>query len=66
MYDDLKKENSRAVKISVNVSNFTSHHHKTLSLLYMDADMQESRLTKEIQKLRDRFGLDIVKNGSEL
>jgi len=66
MYDDLKKENSRVVKISVNVSNFTSHHHKTLSLLDMDADMQENKLTKEIQKLRDRFGLDIVKNGSEL
>ena len=66
MYDEVKIENKGAIKISVNVSNFTAHHRKTLSLLDIDEDMEENKLSKEIQKLRERFGLDILKTGNEL
>jgi DNA polymerase-4 len=66
MYDEIKVENRGAVKISVNVSNFTSQHRKTLSLLDMNEDMEENKLSKEIQKLRERFGLDILKTANEL
>ena len=66
MYDEIKVTNRGAVKITVNVSNFTSQHRKTLSLLDIDEDMEENKLSKEIQKLRERFGLDILKTGNEL
>jgi len=66
MYDEIKIEHKGAIKISVNVSNFTSQHRKTLSLLDIDEDMEENKLSKEIQKLRERFGLDILKTGNEL
>jgi len=66
MYDEIKVEHKGAIKISVNVSNFTSQHRKTLSLLDIGEDMEENKLSKEIQKLRERFGLDILKTGNEL
>ncbi len=66
MYDEIMLANKGAIKISVNVSNFTSQHRKTLSLLDIDEDMEEHKLSKEIQKLRERFGLDIIKTGDEL
>ncbi len=46
--------------------NFISQHKKTLSLMDLDEDIHENKLSKEIQKLRERFGLDIIKTGSEL
>ncbi|SFV52425.1 DNA polymerase IV [hydrothermal vent metagenome] len=66
MYDEMKLTAKGAVKISVNVSNFTSQRHKTLSLLEFDGDLHERKLSREIQKLRRRFGLDILKTGNEL
>ncbi len=66
MHNEIKIEYKGAIKISVNVSNFTSQHRKTLSLLDIDKDMEENKLNKEIQKLRERFGLDILKTGNEL
>jgi len=55
-----------AIKISINISNFTSVHKKTLSLMDLDEDNHENELSKEIQKLRELFGLDIIKTGAEL
>ena len=66
MYNEIVLPDKGAVKISVNVSNFTSQHKKTLSLLDIDDDMEEKKLSQEIQKLRQKFGLDILKTGNEL
>ncbi|CAA6828428.1 MAG: DNA polymerase IV (EC [uncultured Sulfurovum sp.] len=55
-----------AIKLSINVSNFTSGHPKTLSLLNLDEDISEKELSENIQKLRESFGLDIIKTGNEL
>ena len=66
MYSEIVIHDKGAVKISVNVTNFTSQQHKTLSLLDIDEDMEEKKLSQEIQKLRERFGLDILKTGNEL
>jgi DNA polymerase-4 len=65
MYDELKL-NKGAIKLSLSVSNFTSIHNKTLSLLHYAEDMAENRVTKSLQKLRNSFGLDIIKTGGEL
>jgi len=66
MYNEIKILDKGAIKISVNVSNFTTQHRKTLSLLDIDEDMREHRLSQETHKLRERFGLDILKTGNEI
>jgi len=66
MYESMLHPSKGAIKLSVNVSNFTSQHQKTLSLLDLHEDMSEQKLSVEIQKLRERFGLDIIKTAGEL
>ncbi len=66
MYTEIAHLKKGAIKLSLNVSNFTSQHKKTLSLMDLDEDIHENKLSKEIQKLRERFGLDIIKTGDEL
>ena len=66
MYDEIKVADGGAIKISVNLSNFTSQQQKTLSLIDIDDDMSDNKLSREIHKLRERFGLDIVKSGNEI
>jgi DNA polymerase-4 len=66
MYRSISLGGKGAVKLTLNVSNFTIHHQKTLSLLDIEEDRQTRHLTREIQKLRARFGLDIIKTASEM
>jgi DNA polymerase-4 len=66
MYDAIKFPTKGAVKITVNVSNFTLQHTKTLSLLDFENDAHTHKLTKEVQVLRKKFGLDIIKTANEL
>jgi len=66
MYDNIKLSHKGAIKITVNVSNFTSYHHKIFSLFNYDEDMKERKLSMQIHKIRKNFGLDILKSGSEL
>jgi DNA polymerase-4 len=66
MYAEMAHPEKGAIKLSINVSNFTSQHKKTLSLMDLDEDIHDNKLSKEIQKLRERFGLDIIKTGDEL
>ncbi len=65
MYKDIVLSKG-AIKLSINVSNFTKQHKKTLSLMDFDEDIEQHKLTIELQKLRERFGLDIIKSGAEL
>ena len=66
MYEGMKLSNKGAVKITLSVSNFTSHHNKTFSLLDYEEDIREKELSVMIYQLREKFGLDILKTGSEL
>ena len=66
MYEEIALPSKGAIKLSLNVSNFSEQHNKTLSLLEIDTDMNEKNLSKNIQDLRERFGLDIIKTGDEL
>lgn len=58
--------NKGAIKLSLNVSNFTNQHQKTLSLLDVEKDMEENQFSITLHRLRERFGLDIIKTGDEL
>lgn len=66
MYDKILYKNSGAIKLTINVSNFSKLENSTMSLFDFEADEKKALLGKEIQALRDKFGLDIVKFGVEL
>ncbi|WP_373032981.1 DNA polymerase IV [Sulfurovum sp.] len=66
MYEEIVLVDKGAIKLTLNVSNFSTQQKKTFSLMDLDEDMENHILSKEIQKLRERFGLDIIKTGDEL
>ncbi len=66
MYDEMHLNNASIIKLSLSVSNFSHQIHQAVSLIDLESDMQEAALTKEINRMRDRFGIDIIKTGLEL
>ncbi len=66
MYDNIVYKNSGAIKLTINVSNFNKLEGSTMSLFDFEDDAKKALLGKDIQSLRDKFGLDIVKFGVEL
>ena len=66
MYDEIRKEGLGAIKLTLSVSHFADRKRMTLSLLEYEEDRREHRLSSGVQKLREKFGLDIVKTGSEM
>jgi len=66
MYGEITQVNKGAIKLTLNVSNFSVQHKKTLSLLNLKEDISEQKLSKQMQVLREHFGLDIIKTASEL
>ena len=66
MYEEIVHLNKGAIKLTLSVSNFSSHNLKTLSLIDFENDIREKHLHQNIHELRRRFGLDIVKTGNEL
>ena len=66
MYKEMMLPDKGAVKLTVNVSNFTMHHNKTLSLLDLDNDLSAYMFSQKIHHLRERYGLDIIKTADEL
>jgi len=66
MYEEIMHKGRGTIKLSINVSNFSSEKLKTLSLLDFSEDSKNEQLYKDIHHLRTRFGLDIIKTGNEL
>ena len=66
MYEEIVHVNNGAIKLTLNVSNFSSLNLKTLSLIDFNDDSKTKELHKNIHDLRSRFGLDIIKTGNEL
>jgi len=66
MFNDIAHSQHAAIKLSINVSNFSSQNLKTLSLFATQDDSKEVQLYQNIHELRRRFGLDIIKTGNEL
>ncbi len=54
------------VKISLSVSDFVSIRPRTLSMLSLEKDMLFARLGEAVHSARARFGLDMIKTGSEI
>lgn len=52
--------------IAISASNFTSiHNQKTLSLLDHETDSKFAALNSKLLKIRDKYGIDAIKYGSE-
>jgi len=65
-YDEIHNKNIGAIKLSINATNFISENRRTLSLLDLDEDIKQNILSKYILGLRQRYGLDIIKNAIEI
>lgn len=58
--------NQKIHYISINVSNFASkQNHKTLSLIDYEEDKKLSSLSQKIGKMREKYGIDIIKYANE-
>jgi len=56
----------RIIRISISCSQFTAHSHRTLSLIDFENDKKQYVLTQRIKKLREKYGLDTLRWGSEI
>ncbi|MCI0501368.1 MAG: DNA polymerase IV [Epsilonproteobacteria bacterium] len=54
------------IQINITISNFSETKYNTLDLFHYEEDVVKSKLTQSMQKLRDKFGIDIIKSGGEL
>lgn len=52
--------------LALHVSNFiTPSQNKTFSLLHVEDDKKSQQLNEKLTKLRDKYGVDIVRSGIE-
>jgi len=56
----------KVIRLSINCSSFTRDSKKELSLIGFADDQKMHTLTKSIQKLRQRYGIDTLKFASEM
>jgi DNA polymerase-4 len=56
----------KVIRLSISCSSFTRDSKKELSLIGFDEDQKMNRLTKSLQSLRERYGIDTVKFASEM
>jgi DNA polymerase-4 len=52
--------------IGMSASKFIHHDLKTLNILEYENDIKMRRLTDAMTKIRDKYGMDIVRGGGEL
>lgn len=54
------------VQLNITVSNFAKVNEYTYNLFEYENDLKKRELSNQVQKLRTKFGIDIIKSGSEL
>lgn len=54
------------IRISISCSQFTKNSKRTLSLLGFEDDKSMRKLTEQTHKIREKYGIDSLKWGSEL
>ncbi len=53
--------------IAISASNFSNtHNQKTYSLLDYESDLKFASLNEKLLKIRDKYGVDIIKYGNEM
>jgi DNA polymerase IV len=66
MFDEIALQSGSVIKISLSVSNFSHQKHQAVSLIDFEEDVKAAKLTDAMNLLRDKFGIDIIKSGSEM
>ena len=54
------------IRISINCSSFTRESKRELSLIYFHEEQKMQKLTEYSQNIREKYGIDMLKWGSEL
>lgn len=54
------------VQLNITLSNFMENKTTTLDIFHYESDNKKLELTKSMQKLRDKYGIDIIKSAGEL
>ncbi len=67
LFDKIDIHKSHAiVQLNITLSNFKENKIVTLDLLNHEKDTKQSKLTSYMQRLRDKYGIDIIKSAGEL
>jgi DNA polymerase-4 len=54
------------IQLNITVSNFIEQRMETFNLLEYEDDLKKKKLNSKLNGLREKFGMDIIKNGNEL
>jgi DNA polymerase-4 len=54
------------IRISINCSSFTRESKRELSLINFAEEQKMRKLTEHSQEIREKYGIDMLKWGSEL
>ncbi|MFT7823666.1 MAG: DNA polymerase IV [Sulfurimonas sp.] len=54
------------IQLNLTLSSFVEGKGVTMDLLHHEEDSKAARITDSMQKLREKFGIDIIKSGGEL
>ncbi len=57
---------SKVIRLTISLSNFQKNPNKYPSLFAYEEDRIAHKLTQKTQKMREKYGVDIIKRGSEL
>jgi len=66
LYEADKYPHTKVIRISISTSQFTVQTHQTLSLIDFEEDTKYHQLSTLSKSLRLKYGLDILRWGSEL
>ena len=66
MFQKVDTTKGFVTKISMSVSNFSYQKHKILSLIDFEKDNKQKKITTSVQRLREKYSLDIIKSANEL
>jgi len=66
LFGQIHLPGASAVKLSLSVSDFTHLHPRTLSLLDLEEDLRDRKISEGMQRIRERFGLDAIRTANEL
>lgn len=67
LFSKVDTHRSHAItQLNLTLGSFQENSLKTFDLFHQEEDSKMSNLSSSMQKLRDKFGVDIIKNGLEL
>jgi len=66
IFEDIDLKKGSITKLSMSVSNFSTQKLDSLSLIDIKSDLKQKNLSKSLQKMREKYSLDVIKSANEL